>query len=110
MAGGDPRRPDGRRFQHEVIGLIGAVAFSPYHYEFHSVSGGEGTHKPPPLPPVRLSESLTLRLNSFQDETPNRVCIMWNGKRLWLPKSEVEIERDGEYILLTVPAKLLNEE
>ncbi len=35
---------------------------------------------------------------------------MWNRKRVWLPKSEVNIERDGNYILLTVPERLLEAE
>ena len=91
-------------------GVLGALTFSPYDYRFQPLEGGIRKRQAPAVPAVRLSQSITLRLTSFQDETPDQVCIMWNRKRLWLPKSEVRIEREGEHILLTVPEKLLEKD
>lgn len=62
------------------------------------------------FPGVERSTPITLKLTSFQAETVDQICIRWNGKRLWLSKSEVNIERDDEYTLLTVPEKLLEAE
>ena len=79
-------------------GVYGAVGFSTYTYTVDEWN--EDDSKP--------SKSRRLFLRSFQDETPGAVCIAYRGKLIWLPKSEVKIERDGEYILLTVPERLLD--
>jgi len=81
-----------------IGGLIGGVESSDY-YTYGEIESKE--------PDVRPPKMITLKLTTFQDETSDQVCIMWSGKSVWLPRSEIKIEREGEYILLTVPERLL---
>lgn len=92
----------------------------PFFALLGTARGALGSMVPPPpryqlplslvFPGVERSKPITLKLTSFPAERLDQVCIMWNGKRLWLSKSEVNVERDREYILLTVPERLLEDE
>ena len=81
-------------------GAYGAVGFSKYRYTVEQWNEGD----------TQQSNRRRLWVSSFQDETPSRVCILYGGKLVWLPKSGITIEQDGERIKLTVPAWMLGVE
>jgi len=60
------------------------------------------------IKPASSADRKTMLVRRFLlGETPDHICTVRNGRILWLPKSEIKIEREGEDILLTVPEKLL---
>ena len=93
-----------------VGGVVGGVVGghpSSEIYTFDTPAAGEPTKQADGSVPSKM---VTLQITSIQEETPDQICIKWNGRPVWLPRSEAKIQRVGEHNLLTVPARLLTEE
>jgi hypothetical protein len=101
----------GGAFLGGIPGAVsGALFLSTEHYRF--VNGGDfrigRKSEKAALEGLSLSQIITLKLSALQDETPEAVSILWNGKPIWLPKSKIRIERGEGMISLTVPIRLLD--
>jgi hypothetical protein len=85
-------------------GAIAGVAFmSTEHFQFNE----QPASKEELLRRGVNSPVVTLRFTSPPEETADAVCITWQKRSIWLPKSRIVIERIENGCVLTVPEQLL---
>jgi hypothetical protein len=85
-----------------VLGAIIGVVNPPTDtYYFGSLED------PAPPEPRILPSSVKLDMPLLPEEKQDAVRIVWNGRDIWLQKSDIKIERKGDGIWLTIPGHLL---